>query len=192
MIDRSLRWQKRPQHRRIYIYIYIYIFLIPFIIFAHLLLLSLLPTRNSDPGSHRKLFYPLPATVHTQVWPWQNIIASFFLLSCLYISVQRDSFPIIPSAVSSIFVIIPCTTATVWRIIWTLCLLVITNVIYTSGCDLKNRHGHWLCWMSTGRNNGWMWRTHTERPVQVYPLSVDRQAHGRFRFRCDTNEERAV
>ena len=26
---------------------------------------------------------------------------------------------------------------------------------------LKNRHGHWLCWMSTGRKNGLMWRTHT-------------------------------
>ena len=26
---------------------------------------------------------------------------------------------------------------------------------------LKNRHGHWLCWISTGRKNGWMWRTHT-------------------------------
>ena len=36
----------------------------PFIIFAHLLL-SLLTTRNSDPGSQSKLFYPLPAAVPT-------------------------------------------------------------------------------------------------------------------------------
>ena len=26
---------------------------------------------------------------------------------------------------------------------------------------LKNRHGHWLCWMSTGRKDGLMWRTYT-------------------------------
>ena len=26
---------------------------------------------------------------------------------------------------------------------------------------MKNRHGHWLCWMSTSRKNGLMWRTHT-------------------------------
>ena len=25
----------------------------------------------------------------------------------------------------------------------------------------KNRHAQWVCWMSTGRNNGLMWRTHT-------------------------------
>ena len=26
---------------------------------------------------------------------------------------------------------------------------------------MKNRHGHWVCWMSTGRKNGLMWRTRT-------------------------------
>ena len=25
--------------------------------------------------------------------------------------------------------------------------------------ELKNRHGHWLCWMSTCRKNGLWWRT---------------------------------
>ena len=25
----------------------------------------------------------------------------------------------------------------------------------------KNRHGHWVCWMSTGRRNGLTWGTHT-------------------------------
>ena len=45
-------------------YFFVFCFLlIPFIIFAHLLL-SLLPTRNSDPGSHSRLFSPLPATVY--------------------------------------------------------------------------------------------------------------------------------
>ena len=24
-----------------------------------------------------------------------------------------------------------------------------------------NQHGHWVCWMSTSRKNGLMWRTHT-------------------------------
>ena len=43
-------------------FLFFYFFSIPFIIFAHLLL-SLLPTRNSDPGSHSRLFSPLPATV---------------------------------------------------------------------------------------------------------------------------------
>ena len=37
--------------------------LIPFIIFAHILL-SLLPTRNSDPGSHSGRFYPLVDIQH--------------------------------------------------------------------------------------------------------------------------------
>ena len=27
----------------------------------------------------------------------------------------------------------------------------------------KNRHGHWVCWMSTGWKNGLMWRTHTHK-----------------------------
>ena len=40
--------------------------LIPFVIFAHLL--SLLPTRNSDPGSHSRLFYSLPATVRAFIF----------------------------------------------------------------------------------------------------------------------------
>ena len=34
-----------------------------------------------------------------------------------------------------------------------------TKLVYLLG--LKNRHGHWLWWMSTGRKNGLMWRTHT-------------------------------
>ena len=46
--------------------VYIYILLIPFIIFAHLL--SLLPTRNSDPGSHNRLFSPLSATVRAFIF----------------------------------------------------------------------------------------------------------------------------
>ena len=25
----------------------------------------------------------------------------------------------------------------------------------------KNRHGHWVCWMSTGKRYGLTWRTHT-------------------------------
>ena len=41
--------------------------LIPFISVAHLLL-YLLPTRNSDLGSHSRLFYPLPATVRAFVF----------------------------------------------------------------------------------------------------------------------------
>ena len=35
---------------------------------------------------------------------------------------------------------------------------------------LKNRHGHWLGWMSTGRKNGLMWRTHTD--VATYAAST--------------------
>ena len=38
-----------------------FFFPIPFIIFA--LLFSLPPSRNSDPGSHSRLFSPLPTTV---------------------------------------------------------------------------------------------------------------------------------
>ena len=40
----------------VFIFIYFYFFSIPFIIFA--LLLSLSPSRNSDPGSHSRLFSP--------------------------------------------------------------------------------------------------------------------------------------
>ena len=46
--------------------------LIPFIIFAHLLL-CLLPIRNSDPGSHSRLFYPLPATVRAFIFIARSI-----------------------------------------------------------------------------------------------------------------------
>ena len=42
-----------------------------------------------------------------------------------------------------------------WRSLWPQSLFL----FYLIG--LKNRHGHWLCWMSTGRKNGLMWRTHT-------------------------------
>ena len=40
---------------------YVYLFPIPFITFA--LLFSLPPSRNSDPGSHSRVFSPLPTTV---------------------------------------------------------------------------------------------------------------------------------
>ena len=40
-----------------------FFFAIPFIIFA--LLFSLPPSRISDPGSHSRLFSPLPTTVRT-------------------------------------------------------------------------------------------------------------------------------
>ena len=63
-------WRAKKCARCFYIYIYIYIycfFFVPFIIFAHLLL-SLLPTRNSDPASHSRLFSPLPATVRAFIF----------------------------------------------------------------------------------------------------------------------------
>ena len=41
---------------------------------------------------------------------------------------------------------------------------------------LKNRHGHYLCWMSTGRNNGLMSTTHTA----VYTSSTSMARHGRI------------
>ena len=28
---------------------------------------------------------------------------------------------------------------------------------------MKNQRGHWACWMSTSRKNGFMWRTHTHK-----------------------------
>ena len=46
----------------IYLFIYLFIF-IPLMIFA--LLFSLPPSRNSDPGSHSRLFFLLPTTVRT-------------------------------------------------------------------------------------------------------------------------------
>ena len=48
-----------------------------FIVFAHRLL-SLLPTRNSDPGSHSRLFFPLPATVRTCLHFYREKISAFF------------------------------------------------------------------------------------------------------------------
>ena len=50
--------------------------------------------------------------------------------------------------------------------------LVTTKLVSLPG--LKNRHGHRLCWMSTGRNNGLMWRTHTERMELDYVMCVHR------------------
>ena len=84
--------------------IYIYIFLlIPFIIFAHLHL-SLLPTRNSDPGSHSRLPYPLPATVrafifiddyHTKALSWSHFFFAVSVPRCVCVfpstSITGDS-----------------------------------------------------------------------------------------------------
>ena len=39
---------------------------------------------------------------------------------------------------------------------------------YLSRIWLKNRHGHWLCCMSAGRKNVFMWRTHTA----IFTLSL--------------------
>ena len=67
--DTFVQWVLSASTSIVPVYIYKYIlffFLIPFIIFAHLL--SLLPTRNSDPGSHSRLFYPLPATVRAFIF----------------------------------------------------------------------------------------------------------------------------
>ena len=36
----------------------------------------------------------------------------------------------------------------------------------------KNRHGHWVCFMSTGRKNGFMWRTHTRAHTSYLVLST--------------------
>ena len=59
----SDRYQyRRYQHH----YIYIYLFFSSHSLSSHIFF-SLLPTRNSDPGSHSRLFSPLPATVYI---PW--------------------------------------------------------------------------------------------------------------------------
>ena len=47
---------------------------------------------------------------------------------------------------------------------------VTTEVVYRLG--LKNRHGHCLCWMSTGRKNGLMCRTHTHSIVSLWGIFV--------------------
>ena len=67
-------------------------------------------------------------------------------------------------------------TTLLWSI---LCVVVLwPQSLYIS--RRKNRHGHWVCWTSTGRKNGFMWRTHTLRTAvfNVLPLSFcDRIAY---------------
>ena len=54
----------RTRYAGIKAVLFLFFLLIPYIIFPHLLL-SLLPTRNSNPGSLSRLFFPLPATVYS-------------------------------------------------------------------------------------------------------------------------------
>ena len=37
----------------------------------------------------------------------------------------------------------------------------------------KNRHGHWVCWMSTGKRYGLTWRTHTHNGASHATLSIE-------------------
>ena len=37
----------------------------------------------------------------------------------------------------------------------------------------EDRHGHWMCWMSTGGKNGLMWRTHASSTPSVRADSWD-------------------
>ena len=67
--------------------VFFFFFLIPFIIFLHLL--SLLPTRNSDPGSHSRLFSPLPATVRAFIF----VARRFQPFSSLVNSHRNPDFP---------------------------------------------------------------------------------------------------
>ena len=65
-VSLAIKQYQEPIHDIYYTLVYTFsssfsFFLIPFIIFA--LLLSLPPSLNSDPGSHSRLFSPLPTTV---------------------------------------------------------------------------------------------------------------------------------
>ena len=45
------------------------------------------------------------------------------------------------------------------------CRCLLSQSLYIS--SMKNQHRHWVCWMSTGRKNGFTWRTHAPYSDQV-------------------------
>ena len=94
-----------------------------------------------------------------------RLLCFCFLFGCYVafafsISYNVYVVPVVSSILTWHFIAHCCAYSNVIRgnVVFQRCRFVTTEL--ASLLRLRNRHGPWLCWMSTGRKNGLMGRTH--------------------------------
>ena len=120
-------------------------------VFRYVFFFSVSTTRSSrscPPGVNRE--------DHSRPLKNSLLIVNVSVLLALYV------VPVVSSPMAGYCVVYSAYCIVMCRIS---CVVVLwPQSLYLS--SRKNRHGHWVCCTSTGRKNGWMWRTYTTQTVR--------------------------
>ena len=136
-----------------YYYLFYFLFFCSFIPFRLLylrtlnFLFSLLPTRNSDPGSHSRLLYPLPATVHVPSFLSREDFSLFF--PCRLASNEGACLPTLQGALNNWILFIFSSANKVKSP---------THLMWGSNPGLKHKQNSRLTTWTTGATGHYIYR----------------------------------
>ena len=95
--------------------------------------------------------YYIPLVYIAAFMTWCSFCCWYPMRLYTRIPLSTSQFSVI--SLSTLLTALQCTCISV-VVLW-------PQSFYLSSNGRKNRHRHWVSWMSTGRKNGLIWRTHT-------------------------------